>query len=73
MDDKLILEIIQEFYRVAKKDILIGYHFRVIEDFDEHIPKIADFWNLQLNGNMIDRGHLPFDLIGKHKVLNIKN
>jgi hemoglobin len=71
MNDELILEVIQDFYLVAKKDILIGYHFRVIDDFDEHIPKIADFWNLQLNGKMKDRSHLPFDLIGKHRALNI--
>ena len=32
----------------AKSDIIIGYHFRHIENFDEHIPKIIRFWCLQL-------------------------
>lgn len=67
----VILEIIEKFYDMAKKDILIGYHFRVIDDFDEHIPKIADFWNLQLNQMMQDRSHLPYDLLGKHRPLKI--
>lgn len=68
---ELILKIVQSFYNVAKKDVLIGYHFRVIEDFDEHIPRIADFWNLQLNNEMLDRSHLPYQLMEKHKALNV--
>ncbi len=67
----IILDIIYKFYDKAKIDILIGYHFRVIDDFDEHIPRIADFWNLQINGEMNDRTHLPFDLLGVHKPLKI--
>ena len=50
LDYDTLLEIIYGFYELAKRDVMIGYHFRVIEDFDEHIPRIADFWNLQLNG-----------------------
>lgn len=67
----LLLKITESFYEKAKKDILIGYHFRVIENFDEHIPKIADFWNLQLNNQMQDRSHLPFELMEKHKALKV--
>jgi hemoglobin len=67
----LILEIIEAFYAIAKKDIMIGYHFRVIDDFDEHIPRIADFWNLQLTGEMKDRKNLPYDLIGVHIPLKV--
>jgi len=71
MEYARILSIIETFYDIAKKDILIGYHFRVIEDFDTHIPRIADFWNLQLNGKLEDRTHLPFQLLPVHKALNI--
>ncbi len=67
----LILKVIETFYDTAKVDILIGYHFRIIDDFDEHIPRIADFWNLQLNGELNDRKHLPFDLLQKHLPLKI--
>lgn len=72
MEYRIILEIIQSFYDVAKRDVMIGYHFRVIENFEEHIPRIADFWNLQLNGNVINRSNLPFALIEVHKGLGIK-
>lgn len=66
-----ILQVIESFYDIAKKDVMIGYHFRFIEDFDTHIPRIADFWNLQLTGNMQDRSHLPFELFAKHAPLKI--
>lgn len=71
IDYPILYEVIQDFYEIAKKDVLIGYHFRVIEDFDEHIPRIVDFWNLQLNGDMKDRTHLPFQLIEKHIPLKV--
>lgn len=71
MQYEQILKVTQNFYAIAKKDFLIGYHFRVIEDFEEHIPKIASFWQLQLTGKIENRSHLPFDLIDKHKVLRI--
>ncbi|MEX0799571.1 MAG: hypothetical protein WD025_09000 [Bacteriovoracaceae bacterium] len=67
-----ILEIIQDFYEKATKDFLIGYHFRKIEDFDSHIPKIASFWELQLTRNISNRAHLPFNLLAAHAPLGIK-
>ena len=68
----MILKIIQRFYDFAKKDVMIGYHFRFIEDFETHIPRIADFWNLQLNASIEKKAHLPFKLIEVHKGLGIK-
>lgn len=67
-----ILTVITAFYDKAKIDVMIGYHFRFIEDFDQHIPRIADFWNLQLTGELEDRSHLPFDLLKVHQPLGIK-
>lgn len=72
MNFELILKVIESFYATAKKDFMIGYHFRFIEDFDSHIPRIAEFWNLQLNNQMNDRSQLPFKLIEVHKPLGIK-
>jgi truncated hemoglobin YjbI len=72
MNYQLILKVIYSFYEVAKRDFLIGYHFRVIQDFDEHIPRIADFWNLQLSGQLEKRENLPFNLINTHKPLKVK-
>lgn len=67
----LILKITYSFYDVAKRDFMIGYHFRFIEDFDEHIPRIADFWNLQLNQKLNNPKNLPYNLLNVHKPLKI--
>jgi truncated hemoglobin YjbI len=66
---ELILSITQSFYDKVKTDILIGYHFRNIEDFDEHIPNIARFWQMQLLGELIPGK--PFDLMNKHLALQM--
>ena len=72
MNRDLILKVIESFYATAKTDFMIGYHFRFIESFEEHIPRIAEFWNLQLNQQISDRDLLPFKLIEVHKPLGIK-
>lgn len=72
LDYDNILKIITRFYEKATFDIMIGYHFRGIEDFDSHIPRIASFWQLQLTGEVQDKRQLPFDLIQVHKPLKIK-
>lgn len=66
-----ILEVVSSFYEKAKIDILIGYHFRNISDFDEHIPRIAHFWELQLLGKS-SKNTGPFDVMNKHVPLGIK-
>lgn len=72
MSYSTILEIIESFYDIVKKDVMIGYHFRFIEDFETHIPRIADFWNLQLNGELKDKSNLPFDILATHTGIGIK-
>ena len=72
MNYENILKATQCFYDLAKKDVMIGYHFRFIENFDEHIPRIANFWYLQLNNKAYDKSHLPFKLLEVHKTLGIK-
>lgn len=71
LEFNLILEIVTSFYQKANFDILIGYHFRHIEDFDTHLPRIASFWQLQLTGKITRREELPFDIINLHKSLKI--
>jgi truncated hemoglobin YjbI len=75
MNSNLVTKIIIQFYVKATHDILIGYHFRVIKDFEEHIPRIALFWEVQLGLKSIEEiKHVlsqPFQLIPKHKALNI--
>lgn len=69
LDSKVILAIVTSFYQKATQDILIGYHFRNITDFDEHLPHIADFWNMQINGVMPK--DKQFELLSKHLALNL--
>ena len=75
MNTQLITDIIQSFYAKAKDDIIIGFHFRNIEDFHTHIPHIVNFWEVQLLGKHFPK-HLPkhldekpFDIINKHIAL----
>lgn len=67
-----IFQIVNSFYGLAKNDILIGYHFRIIKDFDEHIPRIAAFWELQLLHSTPRKFGAPFDVIRIHELMNIK-
>ncbi|MGE3609782.1 MAG: hypothetical protein AB7I27_09380 [Bacteriovoracaceae bacterium] len=71
-EEDWILHIVSKFYDKAKNDILIGYHFRNIQDFDEHIPRIASFWDFQLLGKTSRDFGNPFDVMGAHSPLGIK-
>ena len=67
-----IEEVTRSFYAKAKDDILIGYHFRVIENFDDHIPRIVAFWESQLLGRTETPINPPFDIFNVHIPLKIK-
>lgn len=67
-----IFQVVSSFYEKAKNDILIGYHFRNIPDFNEHIPRIAAFWELQILGKSDIKISKPFDVINVHLPLKIK-
>ena len=70
--EEWIFSVIQSFYDKAKTDVLIGYHFRNIKDFDEHIPRIATFWEIQLLGPNQKPLSTPFDMMNAHMPLGIK-
>lgn len=70
--EEWIFSIVDAFYDKAKTDILIGYHFRNIHNFDEHIPRIAIFWEVQLLGSSQKKISHPFDMMGAHLPLKIK-
>ncbi len=67
-----IFSVVKTFYDKAKDDILIGYHFRNIHDFETHIPRIASFWDIQLLGETQQKGGPPFDMMNSHLPLGIK-
>lgn len=72
VDDAAISLLIRTFYERARTDDLIGPIFeKAVEDWDEHIGKISDFWsNIMLrtsryNGRPM-RPHLILPLEGEH-------
>ena len=67
-----IFKVVQAFYHKAKDDVLIGYHFRIIKNFETHIPRIAAFWELQLQGSTQRPLTTPFDIMKVHIPLKIK-
>jgi len=71
-EQELVSKIIISFYEKARKDVLIGYHFRHIQDFETHIPRIISFWEVQLLGKTESKIFPPFDLFNVHTPLNIK-
>lgn len=66
-----IYEVVNAFYAKARTDILIRYQFDKIKDFDEHIPRISAFWEMQLTGKSDRRLDRPFDMIGVHGRLHL--
>lgn len=70
--EDLIFQVVQAFYDKARYDVLIGYHFRIIPDFDVHIPRIAAFWEIQLLGKTSRPLESPFDILKVHVPLHIK-
>ena len=71
-EQEWIYQVVHSFYQVAKTDVLIGYHFRVIEDFDTHIPRISAFWEIQLLGSTKREVTEGFDVMKAHIPLSIK-
>jgi truncated hemoglobin YjbI len=70
--EQWIFQVVDAFYQRAKTDVLIGYHFRNIQDFESHIPRIAAFWEIQLLGATKRELTESFDVMKAHIPLNIK-
>ena len=79
--------VVDEFYRLATTDILIGHQFRKIalkestpghplrpplEAFAHHLPRIKEFWYIQVLGGPKNSETPPFDLIQVHRELFIR-
>lgn len=73
-----------EFYSKATIDILIGHHFRKIqtqqgshplkppmEAFQDHLPRIEQFWEVQLLEDQIQKIEKPFDLLNIHRQMKL--
>lgn len=81
----LIRQTVEDFYARATTDFLIGHQFRKIQSYEgidplrpsieafrHHLPRINEFWELQLLGLRPEKGFQPFDLIGIHQRLQIR-
>ena len=74
----IIEKVIKSFYSKATKDIIIGYHFRHIDNFETHLPRIIRFWAVQLiemdthTKKEIFEAGVPSDIIKKHVYLKVK-
>lgn len=64
--------VVERFYQKAREDILLGYQFAKIKDFEDHIPRIISFWEIQLLGRTQRQVTSPFDLMNAHRPLSIK-
>ncbi|MCM2349771.1 MAG: hypothetical protein NDI69_07105 [Bacteriovoracaceae bacterium] len=71
-ESEWIFNVVDSFYQKAKVDVLIGYHFWIINDFDTHIPRIASFWEIQLLGTSSRSLEKPFNVVGLHLPMGIK-
>ena len=79
-----IQDIVEKFYAKAVVDPIIGFHFRKIQEFEgdnplkppmeafaHHIPRIVNFWRMQLLGEM-GLEQEPFNLLKAHDYLGVK-
>ena len=72
IDETMIARLVQVFYARARRDPVIGPVFAAaVENWDEHIGKITDFWSsVMLRTSRYDgrpmRPHLILPLEGKH-------
>lgn len=86
MNEKEIIKlIVYKFYEKATADFLIGHHFRKIQEFtgdnvlvppmaafSHHLPRINQFWEMQLLGKPDTPLEKPFNLIMAHEYLHIR-
>lgn len=72
IDDALISTLVQEFYRTARADDLLGPVFGAeVEDWDSHLGRMCEFWSSvalmsgQYHGQPMAK-HLPLPIDGAH-------
>ena len=57
-DRKDVALLVDSFYAKIRKDADIGHFFNdVIQDWDEHLEKLTDFWEMNLFGGKNYRGN----------------
>jgi len=69
--EAMIGELVTRFYDNAREDALLAPIFAKIQDWDEHLAKLKDFWSsvILMSGRYHGQpmqAHMPFALIGDH-------
>jgi hemoglobin len=71
ISEAMIAELVEKFYGRVREDALLGPIFAAVQDWDEHLARLRDFWSSvvlttgRYHGQPM-RAHLPFSLIGNH-------
>ena len=69
--EEMIGELVAKFYGRVREDALLGSVFAAVQDWDEHLARLRDFWSSvalmsgRYHGQPM-RAHLPLALIGDH-------
>lgn len=71
ISEAMIAELVETFYGRVRQDELLGPVFAAVQDWDQHLAKLRDFWSSvvlttgRYHGQPM-RAHLPLSLIGGH-------
>jgi hemoglobin len=69
--EEMIGELVTRFYGRVREDALLGPVFAIVQNWDEHLAKLRDFWSSVVlmsgcyHGSPM-RAHMPLSLIGDH-------
>jgi len=69
--EAMIAELVSKFYERAREDALLAPVFDKVQDWDEHLARLRDFWSsVVLNSGRYHglpmQAHRPFTLAGPH-------
>ncbi|MFT4115198.1 group III truncated hemoglobin [Bradyrhizobium sp.] len=69
--EEMIGELVTRFYGRVREDGLLGPVFAVVQDWDEHLARLRNFWSsvILMTGRYHGapmRAHLPLRLVGVH-------
>jgi len=69
--EEMIGELVTRFYGRVREDALLGPVFAIVQNWDEHLAKLKDFWSSvvlmsgRYHGSPM-RAHMPLSLVGDH-------
>jgi len=69
--EEIIGELVTRFYGRVREDELLGPMFAIVQNWDEHLGKLRDFWSSvvlmsgRYHGSPM-RAHMPLSLAGHH-------